>query len=516
MKKISTAKEMQSVDAFAINECEIPGIVLMENAGIRCLDIIQKRFPDFLQRKITVIAGKGNNGGDGFVIARHFFNMGAKVQVILIGKLGSLKDDAHINAKAAENIGVPIKEISESNIKSCRHILNHSQLIIDAIFGTGLNKAASGIYEQVFEIVNKSEKPIVSIDIPSGIDSDSGQFIGPMINANITIALALYKRSHLLFPAAEAMGTLELADISIPVKAVNFVSINVNLLEEEDIRTQFKDRNANSHKGTYGHVLLVAGSTGKSGAGGLAALSSLRSGAGLATLALPRSCQKSLESVPLEAMTVGLPEDKEGFLGPSAMQQILDLCKDKSAIAIGPGISTEKETITLLEKLIPELEIPLVLDADGLNCLGVSPSLLSCLKPGTILTPHPKEMSRISGLELQEIQNNRIDVASEFAKKYSICLILKGAHSVIALPDGEIFINPTGNSGMATAGSGDVLTGIIAGLLAQRMSSSIAALAGCYLHGLSGDHFVKEQTKTNLIAGDLLRELPETIKSILH
>jgi len=514
VKKISKAKEMQAVDAFSINECGIPGIVLMENAGIRCVDTVLKYFPDCLQKKITIVAGKGNNGGDGFVIARHFFNKGAHVQVLLIGKLNSLKNDASINAESACKIGIPVKEIDKSNIKSCRHILNHSHLIIDAIFGTGFNKAASGIYEEIIEMVNQSEKKVVAIDIPSGIDSDSGQFIGPKINANLTLALALYKKSHWLFPSLEAMGDLELIDIGIPEKAVNSVQIGVNLLEVEDIQTQFQDRHANSHKGTFGHVLLLASSSGKTGAGGLAALAALRSGAGLATLAMPKSCQQSLESIPLEAMTVGLSEIKEGFLAPSAKQQILDLCKDKSSVAIGPGISTEKETIELLENIIPELNIPLVLDADGLNCLALSSNLLSSLKPETILTPHPKEMARICGLKTQEILNNRIDVASEFAQKHSIYLILKGAHSVIALPDGETFINPTGNSGMATAGSGDVLTGMIAGFLAQGMSSKWSALSGCYLHGLAGDQFAEKQSKTNLIAGDLLRELPQTIKSL--
>lgn len=505
---------MQAADAFAINECGIPGIVLMENAGIRCVDIALKRFPDCLQKKITVVAGKGNNGGDGFVIARHFFNKGANVQVLLIGDRGSLKNDARINADSAANIGIPIKEVDETNIKSCRHILNHSQFIIDSIFGTGFNKAASGIYEKIIASINESKKTVIAIDIPSGIDSDSGQFIGPHINASMTIALALYKRSHWLFPSADAMGELKLVDIGIPQKALDSIPISINLLETEDIQTQFQDRDANSHKGTFGHVLLVAGSLGKNGAGGLAALASLRSGAGLATLAMPESCQKIAESIPLEVMTTGLSEAKEGFLGLSAKQQILELCKDKSSIAIGPGISTEKETVELLENTIPDLKIPLVLDADGLNCLALSSNLLSSLRPGTVLTPHPKEMSRISGIAIQEILNNRISVASEFAQKHSIYLILKGAHSVIASPTGEVFINPTGNSGMATAGSGDVLTGIIAGLLAQGMSSKWATLAGCYLHGLAGDQFADKQSKTNLIAGDLLRELPNTIKSI--
>ncbi len=505
---------MQAVDSYAINECGIPGIVLMENAGIRCVDILLKRFPDCLKKKITVVVGKGNNGGDGFVIARHLFNKGANVQVLLIGERSSLKNDARVNADSAANIGIQINEINETNIKSCRHTLNHSQLIIDAIFGTGFNKAASGIYEKIIEIVNESKKTVVAIDIPSGIDSDSGQFIGPNINASMTIVLALFKRSHWLFPAADAMGELELADIGIPQKAIDSIPINVNLLELEDIQAQFQERRANSHKGTFGHVLLVAGSLGKNGAGGLTALASLRSGAGLATLAMPESCQKVAEAIPLEVMTTGLSEAKEGFLGLSAKQQILDLCKDKASIAIGPGISTEKETVELLENTIPELDIPLTLDADGLNCLALSSNLLSSLKPGTILTPHPKEMSRISGIDLQDILNNRISVASEFAQKYSVNLILKGAHSVIALSDGEVFINPTGNSGMATAGSGDVLTGIIAGLLAQGMSPKWATLAGCYIHGLAGDQFSEKQSKTNLIAGDLLRELPDTIKSI--
>ena len=515
MQKIATASEMQAIDRNAIDEFGIPGTILMENAGRGIVFCLEELFPDIEGKKITVISGKGNNGGDGFVIARHLFNRNADVQVFLLGKLDSLKEDARLNADIAFKMGVAIKEFEEKNLSSMDRILRHSDVIVDAIFGTGLTKPARGMFEKVIDKINQQGKFIVAVDIPSGIDSDTGNLMGPHVRADLTLALAMMKRSHLLYPPAEAMGQVRIVDIGIPEKAVEKENIRVQMPEEEDIRAYFPTRNPDTHKGTYGHVLIVAGSTGKSGAAGLTALAALRSGCGLVTLALPESCQKAFELHPLEVMTVPLPETNNGCMEPRAKELILEHCRGKSAVGIGPGISTSPQTEELLLNLLPSIQCPIVLDADGLNCLENHVDIFTQLQTETILTPHPKEMSRLSSKPTSDIQQNRIDFASEFARAKNTCLVLKGARTLIALPDGTVYINPTGNPGMATGGSGDVLTGIITGCIAQGLTVSQAGIAGTYIHGVVGDTVAKETSETSLIAGDLLNSLPENLKRIL-
>lgn len=515
MHKIATAEEMQAIDQFAIGDCGISGAVLMENAGIGVVSCLWQKFPDLKQKKVLVFSGKGNNGGDGFVIARHLFNQGVDVQVFLLGKRAQLKQDAKTNAATAFKIGVPIQEIHEKNLESVEHPLRHCHIVIDAIFGTGLKAAAGGLYEQVIQKINAAEKFVVAVDIPSGIDSDTGQLMGAHIRAGLTVALALMKRSHLLFPAAEAMGEIKVADIGIPQQAVDHQAVAINLVEEADVRSFFKKRPADTHKGNYGHVLVIGGSRGKGGAAGLAAMAALRSGAGLVTLAVPEGCNQSLEFNPLEAMSLPLPETKNGSIDLSAKDLILEQCRGKSAVAVGPGISTDPETVALLEEILPRIECPLVIDADGLNCLALSKGLLSKLPPNTVLTPHPKEMARMCGTDTKAVLAQRIETASQFAAKHSICLILKGAGTLSAFADGTVYINPTGNPGMATGGSGDVLTGIAAGLLAQGFETKAACIAAVYLHGLAGDIYAEENSETSLIAGDLFRNLPQTMKRIL-
>ncbi|MEE9258432.1 MAG: NAD(P)H-hydrate dehydratase [Nitrospinaceae bacterium] len=515
MQKIATASEMQAIDRRAIEEYGVPGAVLMENAGLGIFTALEETFSRLREKSVVVFSGKGNNGGDGFVVARHLFNLGAQVQALLLGKRSGLKDDALLNAEAADKLGIPISEVDESNLDSAADILCGSDIVIDAIFGTGLTKPASGLYERAIKKINQLGKYVVAVDIPSGIDSDTGQLMGPHVTADLTLTLGMMKRSHVLYPAAEAMGQVRLVDIGLPSAAVEAQPIGVRVPEEEDIQALFKTRAPDSHKGTYGHVLVIAGSRGKGGAAGLAALAALRAGCGLVTLALPESCQKALEFYPLEVMTVPVPETESGCMDIKALDLLLEHSRDKSTVAIGPGISTSPETVELLGKLLPAMECPLVIDADGLNCMEHRQQLLGKLPVDTVLTPHPKEMSRISGLDTAEIQKDRIGTASAFAREHSVCLVLKGAASVIADKDGTVCINPTGNAGMATGGSGDVLTGIIAGCIAQGMKPAQAAVAGTYLHGLAGDIYAGEQSETSLIAGDLLRTLPESLRRIL-
>jgi NAD(P)H-hydrate epimerase len=367
--------------------------------------------------------------------------------------------------------------------------------------------------EKVIDKINQFEKFVVSVDINSGVDSESGQLMGPHVKSDLTLALACWKQSHLLHPSAGVMKEIRLIDIGIPEKARVKQNIRVHQCEEKDIKSYFQKRNPNSHKGDYGHVLVLAGSRGKEGAAGLTALAVLRSGAGLCTLALPTSCQKAVH--PMEVMTAPLPETANGTLSLQAKEPILDLLKDKSALAIGPGITTDPETVALIGEILPLIQCPLVLDADALNAISSHKDWLEKLKPETVLTPHPKEMSRLTGVSTQEIQRNRVATAAQFATEHSLTLVLKGSPTLIALADGSVTINPTGNAGMATGGSGDVLTGIIAGLMAQGLAPCSASIAGSYIHGQAGDHFAETESQTTLIAGDLLRCLPESLKRIL-
>lgn len=506
---------MQAIDRSAIEEFKIPGLVLMENAGLAAASLIHENIPDLLEKKVVIVCGKGNNGGDGFVIARHLCIDGVQVDIILLGKRQQLKSDARINADIAFKMGIPIHEITEKNLSAQNHLFRHCHIIVDALFGTGLSKPAGGLYEKIIKKINASRKYVVAVDIPSGVDSDSGHLIGPHIKANVTAALALLKRSHLLFPAAESMGEIQMLDISIPHEAIEKQDIPVGWLELEDIQTLLPKRPTNTHKGDYGHTLVVAGSKGKGGAAGLTGLAALRAGAGLVTLAVPESCHQALEFNPLETMTVALPETKSGCISTKAIDTIMENLKGKSALAIGPGLSTDKETIQLLETLLPQVECPLVIDADGINALGKSGKLLDQIQTETVLTPHPKEMSRLSGWKVQDILNQRIERAGEFAHEYELTLLLKGARTLVAFADGTVLINPTGNPGMATAGSGDVLTGLIAGLVSQGLSAPSATAAGAFIHGMAGDLYAEANHEDPLIASDLLDKIPEAMKRVL-
>lgn len=515
MKNVCTAEQMQEIEERTKNDYGISSAELMENAGEAICKILSKKFNNFSSKKILIFCGHGNNGGDGFVVARLLYNLGCQVNVCFLGNKTALKRDAATKFNLAWKRGINIITVNKKNINSVDCHFKDCDIIVDALYGTGLTRPVSGVSEEVINTINASKVFTVSIDMPSGVNADTGQVIGPHIYADLTLALSLLKLSHLLFPAAEAMGQLEILNINIPPEAVNSQSINVHIAEEEDIRSWIPKRLTDSHKGTYGHVLVIAGSKGKCGAAGLTALAALRAGCGLVTLAIPESCHRALEFRPLEVMTIPICETNSGSFSLAAKDALLSCCKDKSAVAIGPGISTEPETVQLLSELLPEIKCPLVIDADGINSLAKHPSIISKLKPNTVLTPHLKEFSRITGVETVKLRENKIEYTSRYSINHSVTIVLKGAASIIAQSNGKIMINPTGNSGMATAGSGDVLTGIISSLIAQGLTSSKAAIVGTYLHGLAGDIYAQAESETSLIAGDLLRTLPESIKRIL-
>ena len=516
--KVATAKEMQNIDKRAIETYKIPGVVLMENAGIRVIETLEEIDDTLEDKKIAVFAGKGNNGGDGFVVARHLANEGIETKVFLLASKNSVSGDAKTNLDIILEMGIEVEEVADENgLKDLEIKIDGFDIIIDAIFGTGLMSDVKGFLKDVICMINKSGKKVVSIDIPSGLGSDTGEIIGEHISADVTVTFALPKRGHLLFPSAKSIGELVVADISIPEQAIEEEGIGVSLLEPEDIRKIIRPRETDAHKGSYGHALVIAGSLGKSGAAGLASLGALRSGAGLVTLALPESLISGVAGSLLEVMTHPLPATGEGTISKEAVENILEKSEDMDVLVIGPGLTTHYDTVDFLIEVLKKVSKPVLIDADGINGLAIhGPDILKKIKAPLVLTPHPGEMARLIKMNVSDVQKDRLGVASDFSKKYKVFLALKGARTVISDPEGNLFINPTGNPGMATAGSGDVLSGMIGGFISQKIELLDALKAGIYLQGLAGDIAAFESGETGMIAGDILDALPLAIESILH
>lgn len=515
--KVVTAKEMQNIDRKAIKKYNIPGVVLMENAGIRVVEVLEELYDDLIDKKIAVFAGKGNNGGDGFVVARHLTNKGINTKVFLLTSRSKVSGDAKLNLNIILKMGIDIEELSDKkDIRRLRSKIDSFDIIVDAILGTGLISEVKGYYKNIISMINEFQKKVISIDIPSGLSSDTGEILGEHIKSDITVTFGLPKRGHLLYPSAKSVGELRVVDISIPKNIIDEENIKVNLLDEEDIRKILGPREADAHKGTYGHTLIVAGSLGKSGAATLAGLGALRSGAGLVTLALPKSLCRSAASSFIELMTYPLPETEEGTISEKAVDYIIEKSNQVEAVVIGPGITTHPKTVNFLIEMLKKLSTPVLIDADGINDLAIhGPDILKKIESPLILTPHPGEMARLTKTSVGDIQKDRLNTAADFSKKYGVFLALKGARTVISDPKGNLYINPTGNPGMATAGSGDILSGIIAGFIAQGIEPLDALKAGVYLHGFAADIATISKGEAALITGDILDALPEAMKCII-
>jgi NAD(P)H-hydrate epimerase len=513
--KVLTSAQMKEIDRITIEKIGIPGSVLMENAGIRITQAVLKRFPRIKENRVVIVAGKGNNGGDGFVVARHLFNSGARPTVLLLGSKKEVQGDAGLNLAIAEKIGVEISEIPSMNEwKKNRIDLFHASLIIDAIFGTGLMKPAQGLFAAAIEDMNKARGYKIAVDIPSGLSSDTPLLVGPAVKADLTIALAAPKIGHVLPPAEDFVGELIVSDISVPPFLFEDDRLMIDLVEKINVAPYFKKRKKDSHKGTYGHLLILAGSLGKTGAAVMAAKAGLRMGAGLVTVGTPQSCLPIVARSMMELMTEALPETPQKTLSDAALPWILELLKGKDGLLLGPGISTHPATASLVMSLLPKLKVPVVIDADGLNILTGNTGILKTLSCPVVLTPHPGEFARLIGRSTKDIIDNRLDLAPQFAEKHGIHLILKGYRTLVATPQGKVFINPTGNPGMATGGSGDVLSGMLASLIIQEKDFLGAILSAVYIHGLSGDIAAGKLGERALIAGDLIRYLPQALKEM--
>lgn len=516
--KLLTVAAMRELDRRAMDELGIPGPVLMENAGRGAADLIGARYGDAFPGPLLILAGKGNNGGDGFVIARHLRNRGWRVTTLVLAQENTIQGDAAVNLAILKKSGALLRFAADrASLNLELAALPSLRLVVDALFGTGLASDVSGHQAAAIHWLNGCGAPVVAVDIPSGVDAGSGRLLGPAVRADLTVTFAFPKIGHVLHPGAAMVGELAVVDIGIPTAfsaaCVDDALVWVDAAAAAEL---VPPRPLAGHKGTFGHLLVIAGSSGKVGAAALAAAGGLRSGAGLVTVATSAAAHTALAAQLTEAMSEALPE-ADGALAASALARIEGLLAGKAAIALGPGLGLAEPTTNLVRRLVASLSLPLVLDADGLGALIGDLSPLSKRRAGnTILTPHPGEMARLCGLSVAEIEADRVGVARDFALRQRVVLVLKGARTVVAAPDGSIFINGSGNPGLAAGGMGDVLTGLIGGLLAQGLTPVEAAVLGVYLHGAAGDRLCAAMGDAGLTAGDLARELPAARRALVE
>lgn len=511
--RVVTAHTMEEIDKQAILEYGISGLQMMENAGRSCVEEIIAEFG--LNGRSVVIAGKGNNGGDGYVIARLLGQKGWNVKVIVLAEREQISGDAATNleklAVSAINFCTDEGQLSALHTEE----IFHADVIVDALLGTGLRSNISGIYLEAIDMMNASGRPVVSVDIPSGIHGTTGRILGSAVRAYITVTFAFAKLGHVLYPGAEHTGRLVVADIGIPPKLME-TALGYDFLNEDTMRPMLHRRDRQAHKGQFGHCLIIAGSTGKTGAAALAANSAVRAGSGLVTLAAAESIHTVLEIKTTEVMTFPLPDSGSGHLSNHAFPAIEKLLVGKDAVALGPGLDTRPGTYALVQNLVETISLPLVIDADGLNALAEDITVLKRKKSKqVILTPHPGEMSRLLGTSIPDVEAIRISVAQEFARNYGVYLVLKGARTIIASPSGTAAINGSGNPGMATGGMGDVLTGIIVSLLGQGYSGWDACRLGVFLHGFAADMVAEEKGEIGINASDVIEKLPYAYNKLL-
>jgi hydroxyethylthiazole kinase-like uncharacterized protein yjeF len=515
--RIVTPSQMKLIDEFAIKKLCIPGIVLMENAAIAVMNTIQERFENIKDTVFIIFAGKGNNGGDGFAIARHLLNKGAVVYVYLLCEREALFGDAKTNFSIIEKMGAEIRETGDENqVMSLESSLVNSDIIIDSIFGTGLRGEIDEKTKSIIHIINSLDKPVISIDIPSGINGESGKICGKAVKADLTVTFGYIKKGLVVYPGSEYAGEVIIKDIGLPKDALMSQEIKLYMTDREYARKIMPERLSISNKGDYGKCLIITGSEGMTGAGCLAAKAAYRTGAGLVYLGIPGDYLGIYETSVSEAISIPFNMSKEGSISKRALPGILEATKGKDAICIGPGMGWNEDTKEIVRNIIEECGVPVVIDADAINAVSEDTSILRNKKAKIIMTPHPGEMSRLIKKSTEEIQKDRIKYAEEFAVSNNVILILKGSNSIAAMPDGDIYINSTGNPGMATAGSGDVLSGIIMAVLGQGIKPEKAAVYGTYLHGLAGDIAARLKNEQSLMAGDILKSIPAAIDNIIY
>jgi hydroxyethylthiazole kinase-like uncharacterized protein yjeF len=511
--KIVTGKEMQTLDRRTITQAHVPSTVLMERAGEGIVRHLEEHCGPARGKTITILCGKGNNGGDGLVVARLLHRRGAQIHVVLLTPITDLGRDAATMYRRLVRVTGRTAIIRFQSADQVRHLLASSNILIDALLGTGLSSVVTGTYREAIELINSAGKPVIAVDIPSGLHADTGAILGQAIRATLTITCGLPKLGLYVDAGIDQAGVIRVVDIGIPPTYVDAIESRTLLLTSDSAFQSLPERAPSAHKGIFGHAGIIAGSVGKTGAAALAARAALRIGTGLVTVATPSSVNDVLEAKLLEAMTMPLPETKARTLARSGLDRVVAFIQARTAIAVGPGLSTHPETVELVQSLMKYLDRPSVLDADALNALAGRASLLTECKTPPILTPHPGEMARLEvDATTQSVNADRIGTARRFARERGVFVVLKGARTVIARPDGLVAICPTGNPGMATAGTGDVLTGMIVGLLAQRVPAWEAACAATYFHGSAGDLASQHLGQPGMLAGDLIAQIPYALQ----
>jgi len=518
MLPVLTSDEMRSCDTAAVEHYGIPSIVLMENAARGAVDVLERAFGPAADAWIVILCGKGNNGGDGYAMARHLINRGARVDVLTLAPDTAIGGDARVNLDMLHAIEKEQPRLHVRLAGGSAHLedllLRRPTCVVDAMLGTGLTTPIKGDIAEIIEVLNSSDIPVFAVDMPTGIDAETGELLGSAVRARCTATMGALKRGLLLRKGREHAGNVHVVDIGMPTEGFMRDATTTFLLDYADVRNWLPRRAFDVHKYQLGNVFVLAGSIGLTGAAAMASEAALRSGAGIVHLGIPQGLNSILETKLTEVMTVPFKETSEGTLSLNDFDSILEHINDSSIAVIGPGISRHYETQNLVRKVIERAKAPLLIDADALFALAGHLDLLQHSDVDIILTPHVGEFSRLVVQSKEEIETKRISIAQTFAIEFGVTLVLKGAPTVIATKDGTVYINPTGNPGMATAGAGDVLSGIIAGLAAQGSTPERAAAMGVYLHGMAGDHAKERVGEYGLIAGDLIRSFAEILKDV--
>lgn len=505
--KVATVEEMRRLDGEATERFGIPEILLMENAALAVVSVMEKTAP-LAGERVVIVCGTGNNGGDGFAVARLLLSRGADVTVIFPGNPEKLTGSAAVNYGMLRRLPLRLEnpvstEMLPPSLASCDRI-------VDALFGTGLTREVTGLHREIIEAVNRAGKPVTSVDIPSGVSGDTGEILGTAVRARQTVTFGLPKRGNLLYPGAAFCGKLFVSHISFPPPLYGDERIPVAV----NSPVPLPPRKDAGHKGDFGEALFVAGASGYYGAPLLSAKAFLRAGGGYARLAAPRSVIPVIAGKGSEIVFHPQGETVSGSLSPDSLKPILETAGRTDFVVLGPGLSLNDETARLARDLAGKLDRPLLIDGDGLTALSASPHILKKRKAPTILTPHMGEMARLTGRPVSELERDRLEILRETSLALRSFIVLKGAHTLVSEPGGRTWINLTGNSGMATAGAGDVLTGCIAAMAGLGLDLAGAVRMGVLVHGLAGDLAARSLGEDGLLAGDLLRFLPRALKTI--
>ncbi|MGQ0550173.1 MAG: NAD(P)H-hydrate dehydratase [Armatimonadota bacterium] len=510
--RLPISQEMAELDRRAADEFGVPTLLLMEAAGRQVAEFAG-RMTGAAGTRVVIVAGKGNNGGDGLVAARVMAAAGRRATVVLLARDADVTGDAGVNLQAARKAGVDISNLDTLAAPGLRGLFTGADLIVDGLFGTGFHGQVVGLAARTIEAINGSGRPVLAIDMPSGVQGDTGAVDGPAVRATATVTMGLPKPGLILLPGAEYAGEVWVADVGHPQRLIESAGIRTWLATRAMVHAAIPVRPIDSHKGAFGRVLIVAGAVGYTGAAALSGLGALRGGAGLVNLAVPQSIYPIVASIIVEGMPVPLA-DHEGALAESAADQIADLTQSANVVACGPGLSRLSGPRAVVRRLVAECTRPLVLDADALNNLAGSAADLKRARAPVVITPHPGEMARLMDATTQEVQNQRLAVARAGAARFGVTVVLKGARTVVASPDGEAYVIPTGNPAMATGGMGDVLTGAIAALIGQGLTPPVAAWAGAYLHGLAGDLAAQARGPAGILAREVADHLPIALRAV--